>query len=775
MKISKKLMATFFVIVIGLISIAVYGLASISAISAADKDIVQKHLVAITTLSKMEMKYETLRSAELTTVFDNPTPEGAETLAKAITEADAKLQEGFGEYRDLLTGEDEQSQMDALHTTYADYLTQLKQLTDALKSGQTGDIDEQEIALRGKASKIKDQISLIILSNQSEAESAMLSNQDLGATSVYMMIAIASAAGVITILLSVRVTRSITRPVNRLVEAANRLALGDIDIQLEQNQPVKQKPVKQKPAKKPNRIEKIRRPEKESQPQNEIDLLVLSLQRVVDNIYENARNLQILADGNIDIGVQIRSDKDVLGKSLQTITGTIRNLIAEMNTMSMHHDQGDIDVVIPTENFSGAYQEMAAGVNNMVSGHIAVNKSAMDCVAEFGKGNFDAPLEQFPGKKAFINETIEQVRTNLKALIEDVEMLIGAALEGRLSARAEAGRHAGDFKIIVEGINNTLDAMVEPIREASVVMQQIAEKNLQLYVEGEYTGDHAEIKKAINHSLDALNEILNDIMQAAGQVLQGSNQVSAVNQSISEGATKQAASIEELTAIIGGVAEQTRRNVAYANESKASAAESRQVAEEANEQMKEMLKAMDRINESSQSISRIIKVINDIAFQTNILALNAAVEAARAGVHGKGFAVVAGEVRSLAEKSATAAQETELLIAGTIKNVGEGSRLADRTANALAQIVHAAANSEVLEERIVSASGEQENAIVQMNGSIEQMSRVVQVNATAAEEGAASSEELSGQAEMLKEKIALFKLHEDTKAAEESTPAEEAE
>ena len=334
MKISRKLISTFFVIVIGLISITVYGLASISAISAADKDIVQKHLVAITTLSKMAMKYDNLRSAELTAMFDNPTPEGAGVLAKTIADTDAKMQEGFTEYRNLLTGEAEQSQIDALYAVYTDYITQLRQLAEMLGTGQTDGIDGQEISLRDKASKIKDQISLIILSNQSEAESAMLQNQSMGETGVYMLIAIASTAGIVTILLSVRLTRGITGPVNRLVEAANRLALGDVDIRLSQSKPQRKKQIK-----KTNRIKKRNRPDRVKQTQNEIDLLVLSLQRVVDNIYENAENLRKLANGTIDLHVQIKSDKDVLGISIQKITDTIGNLISEMNGMSARHDQ----------------------------------------------------------------------------------------------------------------------------------------------------------------------------------------------------------------------------------------------------------------------------------------------------------------------------------------------------------------------------------------------------------------------------------------------------
>jgi methyl-accepting chemotaxis protein len=206
------------------------------------------------------------------------------------------------------------------------------------------------------------------------------------------------------------------------------------------------------------------------------------------------------------------------------------------------------------------------------------------------------------------------------------------------------------------------------------------------------------------------------------------------------------------------IASQTKNNAANANQANELALTAKGGAVKGNEQMKEMLKAMDDIKEASASISKIIKVIDEIAFQTNILALNAAVEAARAGQHGKGFAVVAEEVRNLAARSANAAKETTVLIEGTIKKVEGGTKIANETADALNRIVEDVAKAANIVGDIALASNEQATGIAQVNQGILQVSEVTQTNSATSEESAAASEELSSQAEILKDMVSKFKL-----------------
>ncbi|MBH1939585.1 MCP four helix bundle domain-containing protein [Mobilitalea sibirica] len=298
----------------------------------------------------------------------------------------------------------------------------------------------------------------------------------------------------------------------------------------------------------------------------------------------------------------------------------------------------------------------------------------------------------------------------------------------------------------------------KPISKVVSVAKEVTDGNLDAKADIKSKDELGTLAATFNRMADNLNEIMHNISAAAEQVTSGSEQLSNSSMALSQGATEQASSVEELSASIEQVSSQTRINADNAKEANKIAEDAKFKAQEGNSQMNAMIKAMEDINEASSNISKIIKVIDEIAFQTNILALNAAVEAARAGQHGKGFAVVAEEVRNLAARSAKAAKETTEMIEGSVKRVEGGTKIANDTAEALDKIVSSVTSVANLINNIASASNEQAAAITQINQGIIQISNVVQTNSATSQESAAASEELASQASMLKEQVSKFRL-----------------
>ncbi|MDK2830485.1 MAG: methyl-accepting chemotaxis protein [Methanolobus sp.] len=248
-----------------------------------------------------------------------------------------------------------------------------------------------------------------------------------------------------------------------------------------------------------------------------------TLDAVIGPLNVAAEYVDSIAHGNIpeQITDDYNGDFSEIKDNLNQLINELNMFVAEMSRMSSEHDAGDIDVEMPVDRFQGVYASMAKGVNDMVAGHISVKKKAMACVKEFGEGNFEAPLEQFPGKKAFINDTVEEVRGNLKALIADANMLSEAAIEGKLDTRADASRHHGDFRKIIEGVNETLDAVIGPLNVSAEYIDRISKGDIPEKITDDYNGDFNAIKNNLNQCIDAINALISDANMLAEAAVQG--------------------------------------------------------------------------------------------------------------------------------------------------------------------------------------------------------------------------------------------------------------
>ncbi len=438
---------------------------------------------------------------------------------------------------------------------------------------------------------------------------------------------------------------------------------------------------------------------------------------VAEYIDENKTVMNCVAQfGNGDFSATIKEypgEKAFINKSIKKISSSLSSIIESVKWVSAEHEKGNIDMDLHAHLFKGDFSRLAQSVNAMMAGLIEMNQKSMAVVKAFGEGDFNAPLEQFNGKKVFINEIIEKVRSNLKALNEDAQMLSKAARDGQVNVRADANRHQGDFRKIVEGVNQTLQTIVDPI----IVVKM---------------------------SADAINT-------AAKEISKGNADLSRRTEDQASSLEKTAASMEELASTV----QQNAENAKQANQLAMAASG---IAIKGGEVVGKVVNTMSIINESARKIEDIISVIDGIAFQTNILALNAAVEAARAGEQGRGFAVVAGEVRSLAQRSANAAKEIKDLISDSVNKTSEGTALVENAGKTMEEVVNSVKRVTDIIGEIAAASIEQSSGINQVNEAVTRMDDVTQQNTALVEEAAAAAESLMEQAEQLFETVNVFNL-----------------
>jgi methyl-accepting chemotaxis protein len=552
-------------------------------------------------------------------------------------------------------------------------------------------------------------------------------------------------------------TRSIGKPLSNLVAATDRLALGDVSVVLD------------------------------VQGKDEMGVLASSFRNMIEGIKSSATALEKMAAGDLNIEIQARSEKDVLGKNLLAVVTTLKGVNDSIDKLYREQKAGDIEYYIPVEQFSGAYKQVASGVNGLVQLHVDNILKFLGIVTSYAEGDFSQVLEKMPGKQIIANEKMDLLRENLLKVIGEIKGLTEAVQEGRLETRGNASVFEGDWAKLVGGINALIDAFVRPFSIISSSMESISKGDMPPKITETAKGDFDKLKGQLNALIDAMNEItsvaqqiaggdltvtvkerssedklmqalakmvqglievVGNIREATNQVASGSQEMSATAEQISQGATEQAASAEEASSSMEEMAATIKQNTDNAQQTEKIALKSAEDAIGSGKAVTETVGAM-------REIAGKISIIEEIARQTNLLALNAAIEAARAGEHGKGFAVVASEVRKLAERSQTAAGEISKLSVSSVQ-------VAEKAGELLSKLVPDIKKTAELVQEISAASAEQNTGVEQVNKASQQLDQVIQQNAGAAEEMSSMAEELSSQAEQLQSSISFFKLGFET-------------
>ena len=509
---------------------------------------------------------------------------------------------------------------------------------------------------------------------------------------------------------------------------------------------------------------------------------------------------------NINRAMLKNNEVDILTEKTYDLVDVIKSIVHDLEKLNqMVNINGDINYRINETGYKGEYKNVLMQTNKIVDGlALAINTLLGKIKSSADGTKYEAAIPAFPGKMFVITESIKKSEQIMLALHGNIMEFAEHAANGRFDKVVDIKDFKGEWAIMFDALNKIAQEVEKPLREISDVMYQLGEKGqLDKRVKGEYKGEFATIKDAVNNTMDNITNVINSVSKSlssissgdlrvqiqenfpgefaaikesintisstlhrtmteistvSSEVLGGVNQISNTSLDVAKGAAEQAISVEELSKSFNFLNQMIKEDISNVKKATALSNDSVQFAQLSNNDMKNMLDAMNKIKISSDNISKIIEAIQGIAFQTNLLALNASIEAARAGEHGRGFSVVSDEVRTLASQSQRAAEESTGLIEDSINQVNLGNGITNTMAESLNNIMTNVNKVLQVTDEIHSSISKQSNIILLMDENLKQILEVVQSNSAATEEVASATSELDSRAVFLGQLVSYFKL-----------------